>query len=273
MINNSSSNQLKLSLVIPAYNEQRQLKACLDSVASQTVIPFEVIVVNNGSTDKTKEVASSYSFVSVVDEPNRGIVYARTTGFDLAKGDIIGRIDADSVLPANWVEYILDFYTDPTNLDKAFTGGCYFYNVRLPHFAGWLQGQIAFRTNRLLLGHYILFGSNMALPKAMWESVKADACTNVEIHEDLDLSIHLHRNGYKICYLEPHHVGLLMRRVRSNQGELWGNLMMWPKTLKKHHLWTWVFGWLGALMLWLLLPIITIAEYIARLFGKPPLED
>ena len=94
---------MKISIVIPVYNEAEHLADCLNSIARQTTAPHEVIVVDNNSSDSSLAVALSFDFVSVITEPRQGVVHARNTGFNAAKGDLIGRIDADTVLPADWV--------------------------------------------------------------------------------------------------------------------------------------------------------------------------
>lgn len=256
-----TQNQLSLSLVIPAYNEECYLEACLNSVEAQTVKPLEVIVVNNNSTDKTAEVAKKFSFVRLVDEPQQGIVFARNRGFNAAKGDIIGRIDADTVLTENWVEQVLDFYSVKSNRRSAITGYAWFYNLHLPNVCGWVDEQIAIKFNRWLLGHYILFGSNMAIPRPIWLDVRRSTCQRTDIHEDLDLAIHLHRAGHKIAYLRLLKVGVMARRI-SGPGRkcLWAFLRLWPNTLKVHQRWTWTVGWLSAATLYLLSPIMLVIE-------------
>jgi glycosyltransferase involved in cell wall biosynthesis len=106
-------SKLTVSLVIPAFNESRRIRACLESVASQTVMPDEVIVVDNGSTDDTATIAASFPFVSVIREHRQGVTYARTAGFDAAVSDIIGRTDTDSRLAPDWVERVLQDFADP----------------------------------------------------------------------------------------------------------------------------------------------------------------
>ena len=74
---------MKLSFVIPAYNEQDYLGECIESIkreAASSSYPIEIIVVNNASTDKTAEVARSYSDVQVVDEPLKGLEERRVYG-------------------------------------------------------------------------------------------------------------------------------------------------------------------------------------------------
>src|SRR5437868_5512986 len=97
---------MNVSIVIPVYNEADRLADCLEAIARQTVRPLEVIVVDNNSTDNTLEVAERYSFVTLLNEPKQGVVHARNTGFNAVTADIIGRIDADTILPADWVAQI-----------------------------------------------------------------------------------------------------------------------------------------------------------------------
>ncbi|MFI5275622.1 MAG: glycosyltransferase family 2 protein [Candidatus Saccharimonadales bacterium] len=263
-----------LSIVIPAYNEERHLPACLDAIAAQTVMPDEVIVVDNNSSDRTSQVAKRYPFVRLVHEKQQGRVYARNAGFNAARSDLIGRIDADTIMPIDWVEQLQQFYEDEDHFQHfAYTGGSDFYNIRLPKVGSWITAQMAFRLNRLLLGHYILYGANMAIPKHLWQAVRNDVCHRNDIHEDLDLSIHLHRLGFKVTYQVGLHVRVKMRRVRTDRSELKENLMWWPQTLKVHHNNSWVIGWVGAELLFygsLLLPVI---ERVAQLFGRDPLPE
>lgn len=265
--------KLSLSIIIPAYNEEHHLRACLDAVAAQAEQPDEVIVVDNNSSDKTVQIAQSYPFVKVLREERRGVVFARDRGFNAVTSDLIGRIDADTILPPDWVARVKAFYADKNHARHALTGSCYFYNIRLPRFQGWLQGQVAFRFNRLLMGHYILFGSNMALPRSLWKAVKKNVCHDPDVHEDLDLAIHLHRLGYDITYRDSLRVGTKMRRVRSERGQLWRNLLWWPRTLRRHGKKTWVFGLVGATVIYLVAPFETIFEKIARLLTLPPLDE
>jgi glycosyltransferase involved in cell wall biosynthesis len=258
------SKILTLSIVIPVYNEHAHLKACLDAIASQTVKPLEVIVVDNNSTDDSMQIAKQYKFVKILHEKQQGVVFARNVGFKAANADIIGRIDSDTILPINWVEQVLKFYEDGKHDQYALSGGCYFYNLSLPHFAGWWQGQIAFRLNRLLMGHYILFGSNMAITSEQWRRVERIVCIDSRVHEDLDLAIHLNSLGFKIAYHENLRVGVLMRRVLSGRNQLWANLQLWPETLKRHNKKTWVFGWVGAVLLYVLSPIVVATEWLLK---------
>ena len=263
---------LSVSIIIPAYNEQRHLQACLDSIVNQTVKPDEVIVVDNNSTDKTVEIAASFPFVKILAEKRQGIVFARDRGFNAATSDIIGRIDADTILPLNWVAYVKSFYKTDNHQNQALTGGGYFYNMRLPKINGWVISQLAYRMNRFILGHYITWGSNMALPRAVWDVVKADTCRRGDIHEDLDLSIHLHRAGYEITYNASLQAGVYLSRVWENANERRRHLQRWPNTVKVHNNRLWFMGVIGNVIVVSVIRLFMLFEYVAQLFGRKPIN-
>src|SRR5689334_13492261 len=101
-------SQLRVSFVIPVYNEAEQIADCLQAIAQQTVAPFEVLVIDNNSNDGTAAVAANFPFVKVLRERRQGVVYARDRGCNAAKGDIIARIDADTIISEDWVETLLE---------------------------------------------------------------------------------------------------------------------------------------------------------------------
>lgn len=108
---------MKLSIVIPAYNEEAYIKKCLESIATEQShydFDVEIIVVNNASVDRTGEVARSFSFVHVVDEPRKGLVQARQTGYLASTGDLVANVDADTLIPAGWISRVFEeFSADP----------------------------------------------------------------------------------------------------------------------------------------------------------------
>jgi glycosyltransferase involved in cell wall biosynthesis len=206
------TKSLTLSIVIPIYNEERYLKACLDSIASQILPPDEVIVVDNNSTDKSLEIAKRYKFVKIMHEPRQHQVYAQVTGFNAAKGDIIGRIDADSVLPNTWVETAISAFTDPKTV--AITGPPIPYDVPLK----WLAITV-FRTYIFIAGaiagHSLLWGANCAIRKSAWGNIKDQVLMRNDIWEDYDMSFCLRKVG-KISYIRKLKMGASFRAVYSS---------------------------------------------------------
>jgi glycosyltransferase involved in cell wall biosynthesis len=183
-----------LSVVIPSYNDAAMLRECLRALAAQTRQPDELIVVDNGSTDDTAEVARAAG-ARVIVEPARGVLRATAAGFDAATGDIIGRLDADSRPNPDWIARVMaDFRADPT-LD-AVTGGGVFYGGRaLWRFVGrwgYLGGYIV--SMRVVLGRTPLFGSNFALRREIWADVRGRIhLDDPRTHDDLDIT----------CVLDP----------------------------------------------------------------------
>ncbi len=94
---------MKLSVIVPVYNVEKYLRQCLDSLKSQTLKDMEVIIVNDGSTDSSPQIAGEYcascrNFM-LLSKENGGLSDARNYGIDYAKGDYIAFLDSD-----DWVE-------------------------------------------------------------------------------------------------------------------------------------------------------------------------
>jgi len=90
-------HNFNISVVIPPYNAENFLKRNLDSISTQTLKPFEIIIVDDGSTDQTAEIAKSYkeNKVHFIHQKNSGASAARNTGIRAANGEWIAFLDAD----------------------------------------------------------------------------------------------------------------------------------------------------------------------------------
>lgn len=221
----------KVSIVIPVYNEASYIADCLQSIQDQTVLPFEVIVVDNNSTDDTAQIARSFPFVRVVTEPQQGIVYARNAGFNAAQGDIIGRIDADTQLHESWVENVTDI-AGKLSSSTACTGPASFREWHGKIFLFWLHRVIYFWSSYVFLGHRTLFGSNMFITKKQWHQIRGQVCVRTDIHEDMDLSVHVRRSGGSIHFDQHLLVSISPRRI-ARMGHY---PAMWAKTKFVHPL-------------------------------------
>lgn len=98
----------KISIIVPLYNKQRYVKRCLESILCQTYKDFEVIVINDGSTDESLSTVNSFvdSRLRVFDVPNGGVSRARNLGLQNAKGEYILFVDADDWIDGNYVANI-----------------------------------------------------------------------------------------------------------------------------------------------------------------------
>lgn len=101
---------MTLSFVIPAHNEEQLIGSCILSIKQELAkegMNAEIIVVNNASTDATRDEALKFKGVSVVDEPIKGLVFARRAGAVVSTGDLIANIDADTRLPSGWIKTVM----------------------------------------------------------------------------------------------------------------------------------------------------------------------
>ncbi|HUO56054.1 MAG TPA: glycosyltransferase family 2 protein [Candidatus Paceibacterota bacterium] len=122
---------MKISFIIPAYNEEALIEKCLKAVLRETAqapCDTEIILVNNASTDKTREVAQTFHGVRVIDERRKGITRARQTGYEASSGDLIANIDADTMLPPGWIATVVHEFTRDPNL-VALSGPQIYYDL------------------------------------------------------------------------------------------------------------------------------------------------
>ncbi len=93
-----------VTVIIPTHNEEKDIKACIDSILKQTYNKIEIIVVDDGSSDRTKEIVKKYRRVRLLEQEHKGPGEARNLGARKAKGKILVLIDADMILFEDYVE-------------------------------------------------------------------------------------------------------------------------------------------------------------------------
>jgi glycosyltransferase involved in cell wall biosynthesis len=203
---------MKISVVVPVYNEQKYIGQCLQALTTQTRPPDEIIVVNNNSTDESETIIKKYK-VRLINEKKQGMTYARNRGFNEATGDIIARTDSDSVPPPDWIEKIEKNFKK-NSLD-GLGGPLDMHDLQMssPGMSGAFITIIRF----ILGGKGVMLGPNMVLTKKIWEKIKDSVCMdNHKVHEDIDLSIHVNKAGGIIGYDETLIMRSSGRRIRDN---------------------------------------------------------
>lgn len=159
----------EFSFIIPALNEEECIGACIQSIQAQRGAVLEIIVVDNGCTDRTAEIARQLDCV-VVSEENPGLSHARNAGADAAQGEILCFIDADGVLSSTWLDAArrcfakpntgavsgLSIYTHPNLLKRLY------YNLYTVATSGgaWLSS--------VLLSRMIFAGNNLAIRRELF---------------------------------------------------------------------------------------------------------
>lgn len=189
---------MKISIVVPAYNEEKFIKKCLKSLINQDLPADEIIVIDNNCTDKTAKIAKEFG-VKVVTEKKQGLTHARNKGFNISKYEIIARCDADTIVPKDWTKKIVDNFKKK-RID-ALSGPIIYYDSFLKS-ASSLPAHIYLESLRFVSnGSRYLVGPNMAIRRKIWLKVKDKINLNDKaVHEDIDLSINITRVGGKIGY-------------------------------------------------------------------------
>lgn len=213
----------KVSIIIPAYNEEVSIERCLLAAARQDLPAWEIIVVDNRSTDRTAEIVrrvaagNPESPIRLIEQTAaQGLVPTRNLGFAAATGDVLGRIDADTLLAPDWVARVAEGMHDPAV--GAVTGPVTYYDVPLVRASG-VSDDLARRALRRLGGAYpFLYGSNMAIRADAWRTIRHEACLDADdlFHEDIDLSVHLHDADLDVAYISSMRGAVSARRLSSS---------------------------------------------------------
>jgi glycosyltransferase involved in cell wall biosynthesis len=193
---------MRLSFVVPAYNEEHYLGACLDSILREirgSAVAIEVIVVNNASTDATRAVALRYPEVKLIDEPRKGLTYARQAGLDACRGELIANVDADSRLPPGWLRRVLDEFGSTPEL-LALSGPLVYYDLRplqsmLVQVFYWLAWAIYIVCRYLLRVGSMVQGGNFVVSRSAMEQIGGFDVSIAFYGEDTDIARRLSARG------------------------------------------------------------------------------
>lgn len=189
---------MKVSVVVPVYNEEKFIGRCLGSLIGQTVEADEIIIVDNNSIDKSSEIAKRFR-VKIVKEKKQGMIPARNKGFDEAKYNIIARCDADVIVPHDWIERIKKNFSkksiDALSGPVAYTDSPLITSSPIP-------SKVYLESLRILSkGNRYLVGPNMSLTKEIWRRIRESVnLSDSAVHEDIDLSLKIAKDGGRIGY-------------------------------------------------------------------------
>lgn len=120
---------MQISVIVPVYNGEKYIRECLDSIFSQTFTDFEIIIVDDGSTDNTFDILTELSVkcnnLSIIRQENKGVSCARNTGIKHAKGKYLCFIDSDDYIKNNFLEELTEVVREK-NVDWVLSGNIEF---------------------------------------------------------------------------------------------------------------------------------------------------
>ena len=192
----------RISFVVPAYNEEANLDKTLSAILAEIQrceCSAEVIVVNNASTDRTGEVAASFAGVTVVNEPEKGLVQARRAGFINAHSALIANVDADTIVTEGWLSRVLAEFDKNPGL-VALSGPYIYYDVskttRAAVYCFYLLGYGCYLLNRFVLRvGSLLQGGNFVVRRTAMEAIGGFNARFSFYGEDTDLARRLNSVG------------------------------------------------------------------------------
>jgi glycosyltransferase involved in cell wall biosynthesis len=228
---------MKASVIIPAYNEEKTIGNTLESLREQSFRDFEIIVVNDGSRDRTAEIAKKAG-AKVITQKNAGPAAARNNGARAAKGEFVVFIDADCVADERWLEHMLKPFSDK---EVAGVQGAYKSNQK-SLVARFTQLDIEDRYKRLdrkadqldWIGSYsAAYRKNIFIDLGGFDEDFPNASG-----EDPELSFKVSREGYKLVFkrnaiVYHFHETSLLKYLRTKFYRAYWRVLLYSKHTRK----------------------------------------
>jgi GT2 family glycosyltransferase len=189
----------KVSVIVCSYNGGQTLESCLRSLKKIDYPDYEVVVVDDGSTDNTKEILSHHPWVNAIHQTNHGLSVARNVGASAAKGDIIAYTDSDCMADPDWLYYLVGTLLSG---DYAGVGGP---NIS-PPAQNWHQACVAAAPggpSHVLLTDVVaehIPGCNMAFHRWAFEKVGGFDPEYRKAGDDVDFCWRLQQEGEVIAF-------------------------------------------------------------------------
>ncbi len=211
-----------VSVIITCYNYGKYLAGCLESVLCQTYRDFEIVIVNDGSTDNTDKVMQKYlpePKIRYIKQKNSGQANAKNTGIRNAKGDFLAFLDADDLWDSTKLEKQIPYFADPS-VGVVYSVAGYIdedghsQNFTLGKYLAPRSGNV---TSYLYFDNFVPFSSAMVRKECLEKFGSFDESIKMGIDWDLWLRLSVR---YKFAYVDE---ALLLYRV-GHSGQMSKNL-------------------------------------------------
>lgn len=215
-----------VSIIIPVYNGEKFIKECVESALNQTYDSFEVIIVDDGSTDRTLDIITGIDGTNILIKSNGGTASALNTGIRNAKGNWIHWLSADDVLYPEAVEIMIkEIGLTPVNHNYIYYSNYDIIDENSDvtgEFIEPLQRNFKTKEERFqeLLGNYYGNGSSTMIHKSVFEKIRFDE--EIPYFEDYDFMLNAMKNGIDMKLVSKktlkyrRHSGQLTNRVDNS---------------------------------------------------------
>ena len=200
-----------ISVVIPTYNEEENIAQCLVSLRHQTVprSEYEIIVVDGGSKDQTREIAQKYAD-QVFIQTSRKVGGARNDGIMAARGDVVATTDADCIIPPKWIETIKKGFEDKETVQLY--GPVYPIEESINNSISLFCANTFSRLGYYTRIFYYTLGCNTAFRKDAF--IRAGMYLCIDAGDDLEIALRMKKSG-QVKFDNAMKVGFSMRRYQQ----------------------------------------------------------
>ena len=222
-----------ISIIVPAYNVEKYIKACLDSIIIQTYSNFEVIVINDGSTDQTKKMLNEYESnpkIRIFSQENGGLSAARNQGLKLANGELVCFVDSDDSVKSDYLEKLVAPFIEDVDVDITVCGYQEkFENSVINHVlkSQKITGRKATEDLLIKQQDFNVLAWNKLYRKSLFSDYKIEYPVR-QIHEDNLTTYKLFFHAQKIVYISDE-----LYVYQRTHSEITKNRYSEEKTLKR----------------------------------------
>ncbi|GAB3956533.1 glycosyltransferase [Spirosoma harenae] len=215
------------SIIIPVFNRPDELRELLESLVRQTYKNFEVLVIEDGSTEKSDNVVKAFASrlnIQYYTKPNSGQGFTRNYGFERAQGDYFVIFDSDALVPEHYFSVVnqrlttdwLDAYGGPDKAHPDFTPiqRAISYSMTSPFTTGGIRG-----SKKNLGGTYHPRSFNMGLSRKVWEMIGGYKLTRMG--EDIEFAIRIIERGFRTGLISE---AFIYHKRRTNFGQFFRQL-------------------------------------------------
>jgi glycosyltransferase involved in cell wall biosynthesis len=189
---------MKVSVYIPVFNGARYLAATIEALLAQSRPFDEIIVIDDGSSDHSSQIAEKFKVTTVRHSCNKGIAAARNTGITRASYELVAAIDADCVLHTEWLARCLPFFENET---VAGVGGRMDEVSACSRADRWRARNLSQHFGDTTKQVDFLCGSNTVFRKSVLNKVGLYAEKYRRNHEDTDISERIRAAGFELMYV------------------------------------------------------------------------
>ncbi|MEP3836603.1 MAG: glycosyltransferase [Algibacter sp.] len=221
-----------ISIIIPCFNQSIWLAETLESVYKQTYVHWECLIVNDGSTDKTEEVAKNWAVKDdrfiYITQPNLGVSVARNTGITLSKGSIVLCLDADDLISKDYIQLAIAAFLQNPSLSLVYSEAEKFGEKR----GKWILPEYSLQR---MAESNIIFNAAF-FKKEDWKRVGGYDEKMKEGLEDWEFWIHILKNGAKVYQIPKVCFFYRINNQSRNRSIIFNNYKILYEYISKKHI-------------------------------------